>query len=226
MRPIEFDPKDVLAPFYRHKVLTKEQHLKLCGCSAMTAWRAMNEHGYLSSYNYNATYYTLVDIPEFDERGLWSYRKIRFSRFKSLPCTMSELIDRSASGMSAGEVDHMLTLNNARATLSRLSKQGKLNKEKLSGRLIYFSPTPERFQQQRHQRKTEGTMPVAHAQLPEPDQIIAALVERILHPNMDTRRLTQRLRRKGLKINHTEVEATFVYYGVEKKSTGAGNVAC
>ena len=128
--------------------------------------------------------------------------------------------------MSAGEVEHMLALSNARATLARLSKQGKLNKEKLIGRLVYFSPVPARFQQQRDQRETEGTMVLAHAQLPEPDQVIAVLVERIQHSDMDARRLTRRLRHKGLKISRKDIEAVFAYYGLEKKSPGAGDVAC
>ena len=195
MRPVKFDAKDVLAPFYHHRVLTKEQHLRLCGCSAMTAWRAMSEHGYLSSYNQNAKYYTLVDIPEFDEQGLWSYRDIRFSRFGSLPRTMSEMIQRSASGMSAREVEHALILSNARATLARLSVQGKLKKEKLMGQLVYFSPDPRCHQQQRRKRETAGPVTVLHTQLPGAEQIIAVLVEKIQCPGLSIRRLARRLQR-------------------------------
>jgi hypothetical protein len=60
MRPIKFKQKDIVALFYKEKVLTKEQLFERCGFSDMTAWRILSEHGYISSYNFNAKYYTLM----------------------------------------------------------------------------------------------------------------------------------------------------------------------
>ena len=107
MRPTTFSEEAVLKPFYKHKVLSKEQHLDLCGCSAMTAWRVLHGHGYLSSYNFNAKYYTLAEIPKFDEHGLWAYRKIRFSRHGALPNTLRQLASESSSGMTAEELERL-----------------------------------------------------------------------------------------------------------------------
>lgn len=225
MRPVHFDAEAVLAPFYRHKVLTKDQHLQCCSCSAMTAWRAMHAHGYLSSYNFNAKYYTLADIPEFDDHGLWSYRGVRFSRFGSLPRTMSELIERSDSGMSAAEVEHGLEINNGRATLARLFAQRRLNRKKITGLLLYFSADTQRYQQQMDQRQAEQHRALVRMELPEPDRIIAILVERIQRPGMDARQLARRLARKGLKISPHDIEAVFVHYDLEKKRLGAVGVA-
>ncbi len=218
MRPVKFDAGAVLAPFYSNKVLSKEQHLQLCGCSVMTAWRLMNEHGYLSSYNFNAKYYTLVDIPRFDKNGLWSYRNIRFSRFGSLPCTMTELVKCSSSGMNAGEIEQVLGISNARTTLARLSKQGRLSREKIRGRLVYFSSDSEHQQQQRDRFESARQTALLHAHLPEPDRIIALLVERIQRPRMDTLQLARRMARKGFQITPEEIEAVFIHYKLQKKS--------
>ena len=96
--------KKILEIFYSKKVVTKEQLLKLADCSNMTAWRTLNTHGYFSSYNFNAKYYTLCDIPVFDENGLWTYQKIHFSKYKTVTNTVVELINKSESGLDKNEL--------------------------------------------------------------------------------------------------------------------------
>jgi hypothetical protein len=54
MKPSQFAPRSILKPFARRKILTKAQLRQACGCSAMTAWRALHREGYLTSYNHNA----------------------------------------------------------------------------------------------------------------------------------------------------------------------------
>ena len=39
----------------------------------MTVFRALKKYGYYSSYNHNAGYYTLADVPEFEEANLINY---------------------------------------------------------------------------------------------------------------------------------------------------------
>ena len=72
MREPVFEIQVLLKAFRQHKVLTKEQLLAATQCSNMTAWRLLRRHGYFTSYNHNARYYTLAGIPEFDQHGLWT----------------------------------------------------------------------------------------------------------------------------------------------------------
>ena len=45
----------------------------------MTVFRVLRRLEYLSSYSHRGQFYTLRQIPDFDESGLWSFRSVRFS---------------------------------------------------------------------------------------------------------------------------------------------------
>ena len=220
MRTITFPVVTVLQPFHQHKVLRMEKIMDLCGCSAMTARRALSAHGYLTSYNFNARYYTLAEIPEFDEHGLWAYRKVRFSRHGTLPRTLRQLVSGSSSGMSAEELEKRLKVN-PRPRLTRLTHKGEVAREKLKGTFVYFSTDAVRLRDQLAQRCAEQADALVRMSLPAPDRIIAVLVERILRPEIDIVQLVRRLSRKGLKMRPKEIEAIFMHYKLtEKKSPG------
>jgi hypothetical protein len=65
--------------------------------SHMTVVRALKKFGYFASYNHNAFYYVLWDVPQFDDWGLWAYRDVRFSRYRTLPATIVALTARPRS---------------------------------------------------------------------------------------------------------------------------------
>ena len=108
MRTPLFRLQDVLHAFQRRKVLTKKELLEEAGCSTMTAWRLLHQHGYFTSYNDNARHYTLIGIPQFDEQGLWVHRHVRFSKWGSLTKTIVGLVQDSASGLTAEQVQQLL----------------------------------------------------------------------------------------------------------------------
>jgi hypothetical protein len=110
MRTPHFQLKDLLDIFRRKKVLTKRELLQGAGCSSMTAWRLLSKHGYYTSYNCNARYYTLADTPQFDDHGLWTYRKIRFSKWGSLTETIVALVGNSEAGMTPEQLQQQLYL--------------------------------------------------------------------------------------------------------------------
>lgn len=49
--------------------------------SRMTVFRRLKRVGYLTSYTHAGRYYTLLEIPRFDEFGLWFHQQIGFSRW-------------------------------------------------------------------------------------------------------------------------------------------------
>ena len=71
-------------------------------CSARTAHAAAQCRA-IHSYNHNARYYTLPQIPQFDAHGLWRYRGVFFSRHGNLPETFAQLVHRSPAGLTAAE---------------------------------------------------------------------------------------------------------------------------
>ena len=48
--------------------------------STMTVFRKLKALGYRTSYSHRGKYYTLGEIPRFDEQGLWSHRGVGFFR--------------------------------------------------------------------------------------------------------------------------------------------------
>lgn len=216
MRPKKFAKKDIVDLFYEQKILTKKQLFQLFGCSNMTAWRILSEHGYISSYNFNAKYYTLNDIPVFDKNGLWSYRKVGFSKYGSLSNTLIAMVFKSRSGLEKNELQQLLGVN-VIPILSKLYQQGRLYREKVDGIFVYLQTNEDDWRRQLSNRASD-TIKEKHRQLPEPERIIAVLVELIQRVELEPQQLARRLSRKGIKVTTTEIRAILHHYQLTKKN--------
>lgn len=219
MRTPCFDPEQMLRHFYRHKVLTMSEFLQLCGCSRMTAWRALHRHGYLTSYNFNAMYYTLVDIPKFDEHGLWSFRNIRFSRYGSLTNTAVALVTQSKAGYQARELSELMGVWVA-PLLSRLYEQRRVDRVKVGPVFVYVAQDPRVREKQIRNRRSELERVQERLTLPEPERIIAVLVELIRRPDVQPESLRRRLARRGVRITPQELKAIFAHYKLDTRKKG------
>lgn len=191
--------------------------LKLSGCSNMTAWRILSKHGYITSYNFNATYYTLADIPKFDKDGLWSYRNIRFSRYGSLTDIVTALVCSSTSGLDANELLGILAVN-VTPTLTNLYRKGKLKREKVGGVFVYLHTQDKERQTQLTMRQSKRERAFERMALPEPERIIAVLVELIKRVELEPQQIARRLSTKGIKITLAEIQAIFAHYQLPKKN--------
>jgi hypothetical protein len=215
MRPVTFSKEKILESFYQQKVLTKEQVLKISGCSNMTAWRMLKTLGYISSYNFNAKYYTLADIPVFDDHGLWSHKNARFSRYGSLTKTLISLINSSSSGMEINALQETLGVY-VSPVLTNLFHQDKLYREKIGTRFVYFGKEEKTCQAQLNKRRSKIEI-IEPCSLPEPKLIIAVLVELIQKVEFHPKQLIRRLSAKGVKIKSAEIEAIFQHYQLRQK---------
>jgi hypothetical protein len=118
----------------------------------MTVYRKLQELHYLKSYSDRGKYYTLADIPVFDALGLWTYQSVHFSRFGTLIDTLEQFVNVSDEGYFEAELEHNLGVA-VRAPLLKLWQEGRIAREKLSGRLVYHSTAPGRGMQQLHARR-------------------------------------------------------------------------
>ena len=217
MRTSTYDGQSILDVFAGEKILTREQLLDKLGCSWMTTWRLLKGQGYLTSYNNNARYYTLATVPRFDDQGLWSCRKARFSQYGTLGRTIVGLVRHSAAGLCANELQRRLQVN-VRPTLSRLVRSGGLGRHKLAGRFLYLDSQPERARKQLENQSAEATPEPEPSLLPDPAMIIALLIERIRTPDAGSELITRRLRRRGLRMSTAQARAVFAHYGLGKKN--------
>ncbi len=221
LRPTKYSKKNILDLFYRDKVLTKKQILQMSGCSTMTAWRILNAHGYITSYNCNAKYYTLADIPLFDKYGLWTYENICFSKYGSLTNTVKTLVCISPSGLTKDELYKLLGVN-ITPILTTLYRQGKIYRKKVNtiASFIYFQPNKDDWEKQSSKREDEILQKTGYKLgLPEPERIIAVLVEIIQRHQvqLQPQQLSRRLSRKGIKISTSEIDEIFLHYQLTKK---------
>jgi hypothetical protein len=76
----------------------------------VTVFRKLKPLDYLTSYSHRGRYYTLREIANFDEHGLWSQADVWFSRFGTLLAlaTAESFVNRSPRGYFADELARAL----------------------------------------------------------------------------------------------------------------------
>jgi hypothetical protein len=93
MRTARFRAETLTARFRERRIVTMDEMKRALSTSVdMTVFRKLREVGYLTSYTHEGQYYTLEALAEFDQRGLFGYRGVRFSRFGSLVDTAERFV--------------------------------------------------------------------------------------------------------------------------------------
>lgn len=188
----------------------------------MTVFRALKKVGYHTSYNHNAAYYTLADVPEFDDWGLWAYRDVRFSRAGTLPETLVILVARAAAGLTVGELEQRLQTPVANL-LSRLVQDNRLQRQILQGRqVVYLNPEPGPGRQQWEQRQADLRAAAASAARGLPAGCPAPLVidvlrQMILAPEEGPEQWARQLQSQGRQVTAKQVREVWDHYALEKK---------
>ena len=128
---------DTLQSFlHNQKIATLKQLKAALGTTGtMTVFRRLKALGYLSSYSHRGKYYTLPQIPQFDEQGLWSYHSVWFSRYGNLVATVREFVEEAKAGWTAQELERILQVEVKRPLL-QLYEGKAIDREKLSGRVL------------------------------------------------------------------------------------------
>jgi hypothetical protein len=84
--------------------------------STMTIFRKLKQLDYISSYSHRGKYYSLHEIADYNFYGIWSHQSVWFSQYGNLVETAKDLIDNSAAGYSAKELEtivHVIVQNSA-----------------------------------------------------------------------------------------------------------------
>jgi hypothetical protein len=164
MRPTLFSA-DVLRRFLRkNRIATLPQLKQLLGTEAdITVFRKLKELSYRTSYSHRGSFYTLDEIVTFDERGLWSFDSVWFSRYGTLVATAEEQVTQSEAGYFASELEDVLHVP-VKEPLLQLVAQGRIARQPISGLYLYCATQPRARQQQLRARQ------------PLPDQTGAASV--------------------------------------------------
>lgn len=161
MRSTTFDPKILRQYLLRQKIATLTELKRALGTTAdLTIFRKLKTLGYLSSYTHRGAYYTLSEIPRFDDNGLWSQEGVWFSRYRTLLATVESFIERSPQGVFASELADALHAE-VHDALRKLSEQGRLGRSDVSGLYLYTAPDPNTHRHQLRMRQTTQAVPLA-----------------------------------------------------------------
>jgi hypothetical protein len=147
--------QDVVRSFLqRQKMATLGELKEALGSSGtMTVFRKLKALGYRTSYSHRGKYYTLADIPRFDEWGLWSYRAVWFSRDKNLLATAQRFVEEADAGFTAGELQGLLNVE-VKEPLLQLYRRRRIDRDDVGGRYVYLSLEPSVRQEQRLRRES------------------------------------------------------------------------
>jgi len=122
----------------------------------LTVNRVISQAGCRTSYSHNGRYYTLDELADYDHHGLWSYNDIRFSRNGPLTKTLITLIEQSSSGLFAEDLKSIVNVDVV-ATLTRLSKEGRVARKRIGRKYLYESTDSDTRKQQRRKKKESAS---------------------------------------------------------------------
>ncbi len=222
MRLEQYRAKDRIKLFRKNKIATMDELKEMLGTQAdATIFRKLRELPYRTSYSHRGRYYTLDDMADYDEWGLWSYRTVWFSLRGSLMATAEALVEKSDAGFFVIELENVLNVE-AKGALLKLTRQGRLSREQITGRFLYCSREPTRRKLQVRARRVleAGSLPAGR--IPHidvlPDELKASIVLFFSLLDEKQRRLYAGL--ESLKIGHGGDRAIAELLGL-----GVGTVA-
>src|ERR1700686_1924567 len=109
MRPTVFSAHVLRQFLRRNRIAPLPQLKQLLGTEAdITVFRKLKELSYRASYSHRGSFYTLDEIAEFDERGLWSFDSVWFSRHGTLVATTETCVAQPPAGSFSSELEDVL----------------------------------------------------------------------------------------------------------------------
>lgn len=185
--------------------------------SRMSVFRRLSAVGYASSYTHAGRFYTLNDIPRFDEDGLWCYQGVCFSRHGSLKSTVFHLVDTGNAGKTHHELQVRLRVR-VHNTLLDLVQEKQIGREPLAGEYVYVSADAERAGMQLDLRRRQ--LEHAHAAAVEvPASVVIEVLLDLVQGagvRLDAGRVAERLSARGIKVTADQVDSIFRLHGVKK----------
>ncbi len=201
--------------FLDRKVVKRDDILKALGTNSwMTAYRQLKKIGYIASFTHTCSYYTLKEIPAFDEYGIWFFGEIGFSKWGNLQHSIKYLIQVSDGGKTHEEIQQQLRTRALNA-LQKLVETNTVAREKVGGVYTYVSLDPDLGGKQIDKRRKNSNIKSLPRAL-----VIDILVQTIqltvgVANHTD---VAKSLRLRGVKVTSDQVCTVFKKYELEKKT--------
>lgn len=184
--------------------------------SRMTVFRRLREVGYRTSYTHAGQYYTLEDIPAFDDQGLWFHQDIGFSHAGTLKQTTVMQVEQTPEGRTHGELSSLLRVR-VHNTLLGLVREGRIARERIGNVYLYVSADPERAAQQVTERRELSALLTKMLRVLTDEEVVEVLVEALraapMIPTAD--QVARRLVARGVQLEPHHVEQVYEAHGLE-----------
>lgn len=189
--------------------------------SRMSVFRRLSLLDYLTSYTHTARYYTLREIPRFDEFGLWRHGDVGFCRSGTLMAALVELVEKSEAGRTHREAQDLLRTR-VRTELLEHVRAGRLERKQLDDkRWLYLSANTAHAAKQwaRRQAQTKRAAvllgPLSAAMTVEVlVEVLQSSLPRVIVTAED---VVRRLHHQGVRVPLEHVQWVFERYGLAKK---------
>jgi hypothetical protein len=162
--------KTVWHQLEKAKIFNIGELASLLTCSVPNARLKLKQWHAFTSYNQNGKYYTLPQVPRFDDHGLWRYKNAAFSRHGNLKNTVIHLVSVAPAGLSGKQLGEILGLS-PQSFLHHFRQCPGIHREKHDGVFIYFSDDDKVYEKQL-QEKTSVAARSAIATLSDPEAVL------------------------------------------------------
>ena len=188
-------------------------------CSVPNARLKLKQWRAYTSYNQNGKYYTLPQVPRFNQHGLWRYKDVAFSKHGNLKKSIIHLVTVSTAGLSGKQLGELLGLS-PQSFLHHFRKCPGIYREKYGGVYIYFSDTEEVRKKQLRQRSSfvERSTIVTISD-PEAVMILVAIIQ---HHGISTEDILALPEIKKRKMKPARIEGFMEFHGLLKKNPDSG----
>jgi len=184
--------------------------------------RRLKCEDYLSSYTHTGRYYTLREIPRFDQFGLWHHGEVGFCRVGTLKAAVTELVEKSEAGRTLEELKDLLRVRVHNALLDRVRAKRIGRKLMDKKKWVYLSAKASRATKQWARRQAQGKR-AAEASGPLTSAVTIEVLVEVLSASrvqVSAQEVARRLSRRGVTVAVQQVEWVFGRYGLGKKKRG------
>ena len=143
MRATQFSADTIIALLGKQTIASLPEVMAALGTrgSRRTAFRKLTDLAARTSYSHCGGYYTIDELVDFDERGLWSFAGVRFSRIGTLIATAKSFVSHAEAGHFGEELDNLLHVGTQDA-LRKLVREGRLTRHQLTGQFLVLRCRP------------------------------------------------------------------------------------
>ena len=187
----------------------------------MSVLRRLTLLGYMTSYSHCGRYYTLREIPQFDEFGLWHHGDVGFCREGTLKAAVMELVDKSEAGRTHQELQDLLRIRAHDELLDNV-RAGRIERKLLDDKCwLYLSADASRAAKQWVRRLAQTKRAAVLLGPLSAAMTVEVLVEvlqfsrpRVIVTAED---VVRRLHHQGIRVPLEHVQWVFERYGLAKK---------